>query len=70
MIAETLEKQYITEIADEASLWSANIIKPGSIYPRLWSQAEADPKKKRAACAHSRGARKEGETATLDRHIF
>src|SRR5436190_2013622 len=38
-------KQYFIDIADEASLWPANIINLGSIYPRLWWRM-ADPKKK------------------------
>lgn len=53
-------KQYFIDIADEASLWPANIIKLGSIYPCLWWRM-ADPKKKERLAACSGGARKRGE---------
>lgn len=53
-------KQYFIDIADEASLWPANIINLGSIYLCLWRWT-ADPKKKERLAACPRGARKRGE---------
>lgn len=55
-------KQYFIDIADEASLWPANIINLGFIYPRLWWRM-ADPKKKErlVACPHGVSTQMEGE---------
>lgn len=53
-------KQYFIDIADEASLWPANIINLGSIYPRLWWRM-ADPKKKERLATCPRVAGKRGE---------
>lgn len=64
-------QQYFIDIADEASLWPANIINLGSIYPRLWWRM-ADPKKKERVSPHVRAERAKwrGEYRPEYRHIF